>query len=398
MGVLQEHWQSVGYAVPNAATYPHQWLWDSCFHAVVWAAAGRGAEAVAELRCALAHQGPDGFVPHMTYWSDPEAATGFWGRRLTSCLTQPPMYGHALAALDRYGVAVPDDLIDAAHRGLAHLLGARRHGGAGGVRIVHPWESGCDDSPRWDGWCPTSWSPSAWRVTKGSLVVALAALVDVGGTAMDGVEPVGDPVPATLDAEQVRQLPFAVEPAGFNALVAFNARELASLGRRPTADAMLMAAADELAGVLARRWDPKALTWVDVDPSGATTSAVRTLDALLGALVVNDSEQCAAAVAQFTDAASFGAPFGPRGVHPHEPSCDPDTYWRGPAWPQLGYLAWLAARRCGADAVADGVGAALVAGAHQSGWAEYWNPETGSGGGAAPQSWTGVAAVVAGGA
>ncbi len=33
----------------------------------------------------------------------------------------------------------------------------------------------------------------------------------------------------------------------------------------------------------------------------------------------------------------------------------------------------------------------LVAGATQSGLAEHWNPETGAGLGARPQSWTGLA-------
>ena len=38
-----------GFCVPNPTTYPWQWLWDSCFHAVVWAHLG-DERAVVELR------------------------------------------------------------------------------------------------------------------------------------------------------------------------------------------------------------------------------------------------------------------------------------------------------------------------------------------------------------
>jgi len=57
-------------------------------------------------------------------------------------------------------------------------------------------------------------------------------------------------------------------------------------------------------------------------------------------------------------------------------------YWRGPVWPQLAYLLW----RAGAP-----IGASTVAGALRSGLAEYWNPDDGTGLGAIPQSWTGLA-------
>lgn len=375
IAVLDAHWQPDGYAVPNADTYPHQWLWDSCFHAVVWARCGHPDRAVAELHSALAHQGPDGFVPHMTYWSDPQAAAGFWGRPSTSCITQPPMYGHAVAELAAAGVAVPSQVVDAAAAGLGFLLGARRAGGAGGVRVVHPWETGCDDSPRWDRWCAGTWTPQSWRQAKGDLVAAVAGPGRRGPTHSPAMD---------------------VEPAGFSALVAYNARQLAGTGLcSPAVATSLATAADEVAAALADRWVPQLATWADTDHTGAPTSQVRTLDAVLGALVVDDDAQCAAALATVTDPDAFAGRFGPAGVHRREPAFDPDRYWRGPAWPQLGYLVWLAARRAADHTTADAVAAATAAGAVASGWAEFWNPDSAVGHGASPQSWTGLAAVMA---
>ena len=61
----------------------------------------------------------------------------------------------------------------------------------------------------------------------------------------------------------------------------------------------------------------------------------------------------------------------------------------------MSYLLWLAARRWDDPGTADQIARSTIAGAQVSGWAEYWNPETGEGLGAAPQSWTALAAVMA---
>jgi glycogen debranching enzyme len=82
-------------------------------------------------------------------------------------------------------------------------------------------------------------------------------------------------------------------------------------------------------------------------------------------------------------------------VHRDEPAFDPGTYWRGPAWPQLTYLFWVAARAHGRAGDAAWLADALVLGADRSGFAEYWHPDTGRGLGAVPQSWATLAAVVA---
>ncbi len=121
---------------------------------------------------------------------------------------------------------------------------------------------------------------------------------------------------------------------------------------------------------------------------------MRTVESLLGVLVSTDPVAVDTAFAQLADPAHFGARFGPTGVHRAEPSFDPRTYWRGPAWPQLSYLLWLAAERRGRGDDARRLARGLVAGAQRSGFAEYWEPDTGQGLGAVPQSWTALAAMV----
>jgi hypothetical protein len=381
--LLETHWRDPGFTVPNDDVYPWQWLWDSCFHAVAWAQVGHGDRAVAELESAFAHQGDTGFVAHMTYWGAPETATSFWGRSRTSSITQPPMYGHALAELQRLGVDVPEPLVEAAHGGLRHLLSWRARVGDL-VCVVHPWETGCDDSPRWDHWADGEWEWARWKRRKGELVASIERL--------PGGVPVANP-------------DLRVAPAGFNALLAWNASELAGL----TGDDGLRDAADSLAGALAERWDPDLATWVDAGDSAADSGRVRTADALLGTLVVTDAAQLDAARRALVDPDGLGAAYGPLGVDRREPTYRPGTYWRGPAWPQLTYLLWRALlrvptpERAGphraspepASPAAAALGRSLVQGAIRSGFAEFWDGDDATAGGAVPQSWSTLCAAVA---
>lgn len=362
--VMARHWRPGGYTVPNGGVYPWQWLWDSCFHSLIWAELGDADRAVAELASALALQDEDGFVPHMTYHGDPEARAGFWGRVGTSSITQPPVFGHAVAALTRRGIEVPREVVERAGRGLRFLLERRARSAGGLVTVVHPWETGCDDSPRWDGACSGGWTAPRWYDLKGELLATVER--------SPGGAPLANPA-------------FAVGPAGFNAVVAFAARELAGV----TGDDHLRAGADELAGALGARWDPGLATWADDGPW--PSGRVRTADALLPALVVDGG------LDPLGDPAGLGGAFGPAGTDRREPAYDPTGYWRGPVWPQVTYLLWLAARRQGhplAATLAEG----LVAGATRSGLAEYWHPDTGEGLGAIPQSWAGLALLVGSGA
>ncbi len=343
--------------MPNATVYPFQWLWDSCFHSLVWAELG-DRRALSEIRSALANQDPlTGFVPHLTYWAIPDHHASFWGRPLTSSITQPPMYGHTLARLVDAGYEVDDDLFARARSGLLHLL-RRRCDGERLVPVFHPWETGCDDSPRWDAW-PGGGDPVRWKATKGDLVADL--VLDASGSALDSPS-------------------FRVASCGFNALVAWNIAELERVGQ---ADEPLAEGAQAIRAAVRERWDPRLATWTDPTPSGA----VRTADAMLCLLV--DPRLEAIEVLAASD--GFAGPFGIRGVHAAEPTYDPDTYWRGPSWPQLDYLLLLALRAAGAADVEQVLAASSAAGALASGWAEYWNAETGRGGGAVPQTWTALA-------
>ncbi len=375
--MMDDHWVPEGYAAPNSSVYPWQWLWDSCFHVLVWLALGDRDRAHRELAVALDPQAPSGFVPHMHYVRGPGFHEDLWGRRDGSSITQPPMYGHVVAELHRAGCGPGDEVVERAAAGLWFLLRGRRRDPSGLVRVCHPWETGADDSPRWDDHCPGGFDVERWRSVKNRLV----STIETGSHG----EALANPL-------------FEVAPAGFNALVAFNARELASV----TGDDGLAAEADGLVEALAGRWDERLGTWTDAGPptggpagdTGGGSGRVRTLDALLPLLVEEEGRRADRVVDQMLDPAAFSGPAGPCGVHRGEPSFDSDAYWRGPVWPQLAYLMVRAVEPHSAIA-AEGLARTTVAGAWASGLAEYWHPDTGAGSGAVPQSWTGLALVLA---
>jgi glucosylglycerate hydrolase len=157
--------------------YPHQWSWDSAFIAVGLAHLDT-RRAAQELRTLFAHQWKTGKVPHIVF--NPKApphsyypGADHWACAAaspdapqappyTSCLCQPPV--HAIAVLRIWQAAEREDekaraeateflreiypRLLAWHRYLATFRDPER---SGLVTIYHPWASGTDNSPRWDG-------------------------------------------------------------------------------------------------------------------------------------------------------------------------------------------------------------------------------------------------------
>ncbi|HEY4451754.1 MAG TPA: hypothetical protein VGN13_09195 [Solirubrobacteraceae bacterium] len=363
--ILERHWvASPGFTMPNRRKYPWMWLWDSCFHAIAWSGLG-DSRGVRELENVLSLQLPNGFVPHMGYLSDPKASLALWHAPGRSDITQPPMYGHALRVLAARGFAV-EHMYGAATAGLNYFFAHRRDPDSGLIRVVHPWETGWDDSPRWDGWRVAAFNERRWNASKRELVRSLR-LRDGAAWANPG---------------------FDVGSAGFSALVAFNARELAEL----TADDDLRSSASALARAIDSRWVDSRRTWSDVCLAGPRrSSAVRTLDALFAVLVSENDRCLEGAFGEIFDPHAFWRPCGPAGTAADEPSYDPRRYWRGDAWPQEIYLLMVAAQRRGRSGEAARLAERLVLGCVGSGYAERWNPETGAGLGAIPQGWGALA-------
>ncbi|MEW6044929.1 MAG: trehalase family glycosidase, partial [Bacillota bacterium] len=149
------------FTVPSADLYPYQWLWDAGFIALGWGQVSEG-RAWQELFSAFKGQWPDGFLPHIVFHRpDPNYFPGpdVWQTHTvppTSGITQPPVL--ATATLILYRQARDRELArNAAEELFPKLMAyhrwlyrARDPEGTGLVSILHPWESGMDNSAAWD--------------------------------------------------------------------------------------------------------------------------------------------------------------------------------------------------------------------------------------------------------
>src|SRR5919202_670741 len=160
---------------PAPSLYPHQWSWDSAFIALGLAHVDN-RRATNELESLFPGQWSTGKVPHIVFDPDAPPRSYFpdaerWnssalsedapsGKR-TSGLCQPPVHAIAVRRIWQTSRGKDEDRVASARAFLEgnykrlfswhrYLATARDPEGSGLVTIYHPWESGTDNSPRWD--------------------------------------------------------------------------------------------------------------------------------------------------------------------------------------------------------------------------------------------------------
>ncbi|MBD3228366.1 MAG: hypothetical protein GF329_09275, partial [Candidatus Lokiarchaeota archaeon] len=141
------------YTCPNHNNYPHQWLWDSCFHSIVWSHFDI-EKAKTELLTVVKKQYDNGLLPHMSYWRKSQSLIGklsdwlfkIWPDKDRSHITQPPVISHAVEIV--YNKCKDLDwlkeIIEPLLKYFDWLKTERDYDNDGLVSIIHPWESGMD--------------------------------------------------------------------------------------------------------------------------------------------------------------------------------------------------------------------------------------------------------------
>ena len=138
------------YTMPSSFAYPHQWLWDSCFHAIIYTHFD-DEYAKDEIRSLLSGQWENGMIPHMIYWTKTKKHRRNWGvKGNTSSITQPPMLAYAVETIfkKKKDINFVKEVLDKLHRYYKWLHKERSSSYI--LSIIHPWESGQDDFVIWD--------------------------------------------------------------------------------------------------------------------------------------------------------------------------------------------------------------------------------------------------------
>jgi len=149
------------FTKPGPRQYPHQWNWDAALIALGLSHFDL-PRALLEIRSLLSGQWKNGMVPHIIYHSgasdyfpDPD----FWQAQnspdapalQTSGITQPPLLASVVRIIHQR-TPIPDfvrEVYPSLLRWHRWFHTQRDADGSHLACLVHPWESGTDDSPRW---------------------------------------------------------------------------------------------------------------------------------------------------------------------------------------------------------------------------------------------------------
>jgi mannosylglycerate hydrolase len=363
---------------------------------------------VVEIDSLLESRWRDGMLPHLRYDSrfvaDYFPGPEWWPRApehvqerglLTSGISNPPV----LPTTVRLVGERQDDVarrhalwrrtLPSLTAWLRWFLDRRRVAGAGMPVVVHPWEAGWDNSPRWDRAGTAGLKPSRAYTRLDTLHVAsterpsardydaylrLAELLDGCDYELAGY---------------LRQSPFGVndllvDALWYGAALDVNTMAAAIGDPAPFSDAELAAYAEAFDaahrdGESGRYFDRDALTGEPIRVQSAAAVA-----ALAGGLIQADR---ASLVWEAYARASAGARLVCT-VPPTAPEFEPARYWRGPVWLSVNWLVERGLRRSGLVSAADQVRIESLDLVERGGFWEYFDALSGEGRGIEGFTWT----------
>jgi hypothetical protein len=408
-----------GYTVPSRATYPHQWNWDSALAALGWAELDP-ARAWTELETLVGARDGRGMIPHIAFHTRvPDRLGGrlrgaltlvarpyarylpgprWWGRRLgfdgrrISGITQPPLAATCARLLferdpdERRAAGLLRPLL-AWHR---FLLEERDPRGFGEPVLIHPWESGRDNSVEWDA--------PLWRV------VPEVAVVHRRDT--DSVDAAERPTDehyrryltlvrrGTRIGWQQERLArvgaFRVLDPGFSAILARATADLAWLGDRlgePGVAEESRAASERVTAALRARAESDGLIRA-VDTIAGATLPVTSAGSALAALMPRLGPLQLQAVRDLVSVGALASLYGVRSLERGHPERSARNYWRGPVWANVTWLVALALEDDGEPVIAAELRRRMLLAVEGGGMREYFGPESGRGLGARDFAWT----------
>lgn len=406
------------------ALYPHMWSWDAAFVAIGLARFDV-SRAITELRTLLRAQWSTGMIPHIVFnddagdyfpgferWGTAEAAGRPDGVK-SSGICQPPVHAIALRhIMDRARnnggsdqEAAEEFLRESFDSWLAWhrwLASARDPDEDGLIEIHHGWESGFDNSPRWDGPYgrihPGRIEPFSRRDT---LHVADAGERPTDDEYTKYLWLVQQMAAVGYDDQAVRDaVSFRVQDVFFSAIMAASSAVLAGLAEdigRSREAAELWSLAKRFRNGVSSTVDPATGLARDFDVLTGEWISTQTISGF-APLVAGGNAGLLSRQRQLLRGERWmgfpGLRFAlPPSTSPASADFRPRTYWRGPVWPFLNLLLGWACLRDGETGLYDVLRTESLKQLSDLKFGEYYDPFTGEALGSLAQSWTASAAL-----
>ncbi|MEM8729906.1 MAG: trehalase family glycosidase [Pseudomonadota bacterium] len=390
------------YTVPTHGLYPFQWNWDSALSALGFARFDE-PRAWTEINTLMAHQWDDGMVPHIIfhqpddgYFPGPEV----WGTNRavpTSGITQPPVTGFAVRRI--FERAKDTALAERQARALLPKIHAwhqwfyrcRDPQGTGLVALLHPWESGRDNSADWDAAFARVPTQGVGHFTRRDTTHANPAHRPTDAQYQRYIWLVQKFRSLEWDNEKLHDAsPFQVVDPGFNAILIRSCADVAALAEdlgMTEIASQSSAMAETGIAAMDTLWSEAWGQYMCLDRTQGTLIDSPSIAGILAVFAPIPDARAAALTERLERLAECCAYLIPS-HDPSRPEFDGLRYWRGPVWLIVNYMVADGLSRAGQPEMVDRIMTDCFRLIERSGFAEYHDPITAEPCGGAHFTWT----------
>ncbi len=406
------------WTVPAGDLYPHQWLWDSCFIAIGLRHLSV-ERAQIELASLLRGQWSNGMLPHMIF--DKHSADKKSKQRekshlspyapdnvSTSGITQPPMLAEAVVRIGQK-LKMPErrswykQMYSGLLRHHEWLYADRDPHNEGLIILIHPYESGLDNTPPWISELRKHSIPLWVNLVEKLHLDGAATLVRRDTRYVTAAQRMSN-VEAMAYWSAMRRLRrksynseailsrslFAVEDLVFNCIL-IRANTLLQgiakdIGHR--LPEMLLQKMSSTEKALEKLWDDHTGQYYSRSFVSHKLIEEPTIGSLLPLYAGSISDERARQLLKLMRSANFALKWPLPSVPKNSEFFDPLKYWQGPTWVNTNWLIIDGLSRYGFDSEAENLRKLTLEMTEKSGMYEYFSPLSAQPGGAANFSWT----------